>query len=149
MCIMKEESPSSAFERTQCVRTHLRSSPGVAFERMSTSAEALAFHVKGPRRTEHEASYAFDRICCDRAHCVRTHMLRSNALVMTCQHARKPNFFSINLFLLFVNPTLGGAVESKNTNFVVSKPLRTLFDCKFRFFMFSIDFDMSVVIMRG
>jgi hypothetical protein len=91
MCIMKEEPPSSAFERTYCVQTHVRSSPEGAFERMSTSAETLAFHVKGPHRTELEASYAFDRRNCDRAHCVRTHMLRSNALVMTCQHARKPS----------------------------------------------------------
>jgi hypothetical protein len=81
MCIMKEEPPSSAFERTYCVQTHLRSSPEGAFERMSTSAETLSFHVKGPRCTELEASYAFDR----------SSALHLNALVMTCQHARKPS----------------------------------------------------------
>jgi hypothetical protein len=64
MCIMKEEPPSSAFERTYCVQTHVRSSPEGAFEHMSTSAETLAFHVKGPRHTELEASYAFDRRNC-------------------------------------------------------------------------------------
>jgi hypothetical protein len=55
MCIMKEEPLSSAFERTYCIRTHVRSSPEGTFESMSTSAETLAFHVEGPRRTELEA----------------------------------------------------------------------------------------------
>jgi thymidine phosphorylase len=55
MCIMKEEPPSSAFECTYYVLTHVHSSPEGVFERMSTSAETLAFHVKGPRRTELEA----------------------------------------------------------------------------------------------
>ena len=93
--------------------------------------------------------HAFERRNWNRAQCDRTHLMQSIALGMTCQHARKPIVFSINLLLLFVNPTLGGAVESRNTNFVMLKSLWTFFNCKFRFFMFSIDFDMSVVIMRG
>ena len=55
----------------------------------------------------------------------------------------------INTCFSFVNPTLGGTVESKNTTFVVSKPFRTLFYCKFCFFMYLIDFSMFFVIMRG
>jgi hypothetical protein len=62
-----------------------------------------------------------------------------------------PFFIIINTCFSFVNPTLGGAVErkKKNTTFVVPRSLQTLFDCKFCFFVNSIDVMMSFVIMRG
>jgi hypothetical protein len=44
---------------------------------------------------------------------------------------------------------LGGAVESKDTTFVVPKPFQMLFDCKFHFLMISMDIIMSFVVMRG
>jgi hypothetical protein len=108
MCMMKEEPPSNAFERTYCVRTHVRLSPEGAFERMSTSVETLAFHVEGPRRTELEAlcsnaHIAFESTRDDLAACEKTLVL-----------------VYIYHFVFFCK-TLGGAVESKSTNFVVSR----------------------------
>ena len=44
---------------------------------------------------------------------------------------------------------LGGTIESRDMTFVVLRSLGTFLNCKFHFFMFSIDFDKSVVIIRG
>jgi hypothetical protein len=75
---------------------------------MSTSAETLAFHVEGPRCTELEAlrskaHIAFERTRDDLA-------------------ARKKTLVLVYIYhFVFFCKTLGGVVESKNTNFVMSR----------------------------